>query len=424
MSTLVLTEDQEAACKAFASFMMNSKQDMFVLKGYAGTGKTTLVKYLLDRLPNLLKTQKLLKPDSKGYNVSLTATTHKAAEALESALGHPVRTIHSLLGLVVRFNPELRKNELKPAKGKNNFIIENELIFIDEASFIGHSLLSWIRKRTQKCKLVFIGDPAQLLDVGSQYSPVFSVPLPGAEMTTIVRQAEGSPIIKLASQFRDVLKTGQFFSFAPDGQVIQHVDKATFQQQIEQEFLRPDWGHNDSKILTWTNKSAIAYNNHLVAKNKGTHTFQVDDYAVCNAHIPHGNYKNGAIVRITKINKGMECGIDGHILELDHQHEVFLPDVWRSTETTTRVLEKYLDSISHLTSDFKNDQIAHYFYNLADLRALFACTINKSQGSTYERVFIDLDDLRRCNQGTQLARLLYVAVSRARTGVIFTGDLA
>jgi ATP-dependent exoDNAse (exonuclease V) alpha subunit len=61
--------------------------------------------------------------------------------------------------------------------------------------------------------------------------------------------------------------------------------------------------------------------------------------------------------------------------------------------------------------------------NWIDLRAAYAQTVNKSQGSTYDRVFIDLDDIRRCNSGDQIARMLYVAVSRAREQVFLTGDL-
>jgi ATP-dependent exoDNAse (exonuclease V) alpha subunit len=57
------------------------------------------------------------------------------------------------------------------------------------------------------------------------------------------------------------------------------------------------------------------------------------------------------------------------------------------------------------------------------LRAAYAQTINKSQGSTYDRVFIDLDDLARCSSGDQLARMLYVGFSRARHQVFLTGDL-
>jgi len=58
-----------------------------------------------------------------------------------------------------------------------------------------------------------------------------------------------------------------------------------------------------------------------------------------------------------------------------------------------------------------------------DLRPAYACTINKSQGSTYDQVFIDLDDVKKCNNANTIARMLYVAVSRARDKVIFTGDL-
>lgn len=59
-----------------------------------------------------------------------------------------------------------------------------------------------------------------------------------------------------------------------------------------------------------------------------------------------------------------------------------------------------------------------------DLRPSFACTVTKSQGSTFDWVFIDLDDIcKRIHHPNQLARALYVAFSRARQGVIMTGDM-
>jgi exodeoxyribonuclease V len=57
-----------------------------------------------------------------------------------------------------------------------------------------------------------------------------------------------------------------------------------------------------------------------------------------------------------------------------------------------------------------------------DLRAVFAQTVNKSQGSTYDKVFFDLDDLKKCHNGNTLARLLYVGTSRARHQCFFVGD--
>ena len=61
--------------------------------------------------------------------------------------------------------------------------------------------------------------------------------------------------------------------------------------------------------------------------------------------------------------------------------------------------------------------------NWIDLRAAYASTINKAQGSTYKTVFIDLDDIKRCNSGDQIARMMYVGVSRASQRVWLTGDL-
>jgi ATP-dependent exoDNAse (exonuclease V) alpha subunit len=75
---------------------------------------------------------------------------------------------------------------------------------------------------------------------------------------------------------------------------------------------------------------------------------------------------------------------------------------------------------------------ANYQYSLVeridsqwiDLRGAYASTVNKAQGSTFDRVFIDLDDIRRCNSGDQIARMLYVGVSRAKQQVFLTGDIA
>ena len=421
MSSLVLTNDQQTAYQEFVKFIVSKKEDIFVLKGYAGTGKTALVKHLRESLPNIFKTRKLLTGSDQQFDVAITATTHKAAQALSQEIEYPVVTIHSLLALTVVFDQKTRKNTLRPRTGTENILIENHIIFIDEASFIGHVLLSWIRTRTNKCKLVFIGDPAQLLDVGSTYSPVFSVPMPGAEMKQIVRQKEDSPIAHLAAKFRDVLETNEFFSFVPDGKVIQHLPRDEFNACLSKEFLRKDWDYEESKVLTWTNKGAIAYNNALTNELTGTPLFKKGDYAVVNKYIRSkgGIFVNEQIVHITECTPYTCEGIDGFKILLDNKATVFFPKEWRSEAQVLRYLTERYNNNSVQT----NSKIENFMHLYADLRAAFACTINKSQGSTYDRVFIDLDDVSKCKNGSQLARLLYVAVSRARSGVVFTGDL-
>lgn len=422
MSAIVLSNDQEAAYKAFCKFIVNDTQDMFVLRGYAGTGKTALLNHFIDRLPNLYKTKKLLNPDIAETELTLTATTHKAAQAMSEAVLKPVKTIQSFLELTVAYDSKSRKQSLVPRPGSANSVFENHLIFIDEASFIGNKLLSWIRKRTQKCKIVFIGDPAQLLDRECSYSPVFSVDLPGAQLTEIVRQKKGSPIIDLATKFRQVLDTKQFFNFVPDGQVIQHLPRPEFNRIVTDEFTRNDWQQYDSKVLTWTNQLAIAYNNAITAEVKGTAQFKKGDYAIVNKYIatPNTSFKNEQIVYISEVTPTESEGLKGYNVELDGKDSVFILEKWMNDNSIIKHIESRYPCKK--TKDVDN-KIYHFMRGLGDLRAAYACTINKSQGSTYDRVYIDLDDLKRCNQGDNIARLLYVAVSRAKYGVVFTGDL-
>jgi ATP-dependent exoDNAse (exonuclease V) alpha subunit len=83
---------------------------------------------------------------------------------------------------------------------------------------------------------------------------------------------------------------------------------------------------------------------------------------------------------------------------------------WKDAIKEARELEDF-EAVQEMTEEW------------IDLRAAYSCTINKSQGSTYDKVFIDLDDLKKCRDTNQLARMLYVGVSRARNNVYLTGDL-
>jgi ABC-type glutathione transport system ATPase component len=105
MPTITLTTDQQNALDTFISFLLDPIERVFVLSGYSGTGKSTLVKHILDYLPKYQKTLRLINPKATDYDVQLTATTNKAAEALQSITQYPVSTIHSVLGHLSRYSP-------------------------------------------------------------------------------------------------------------------------------------------------------------------------------------------------------------------------------------------------------------------------------------------------------------------------------
>lgn len=416
--TFTLTPDQQAALNKFGQFLMDPTETVFVLAGYSGTGKSTLVATLLERLPGIIGSIKLLNAEYREKDIQLTATTNKAADTFGRITGMDVKTIHSFLGLRIHTDYHSGAKQLVPRNREDK--VGNYLLFIDEASMIDPHLLGLIFAQTEHCKIVFIGDPAQLPPVKLNTTPVFSAGFNGAQLTQVMRQMvdgvpQVNPITELATAFRHTVNTGEWPQFKPDGQYVTWLPRDQFEAAIETEFTRPGWTYSDSKILAWTNNCVIAYNQHVRAMLKGDPALQVGDYAENNQFIQAGRsgIKTDQTVYISAIEEDtLEHDVPGNYVTVDHSIRVFHPHSREAKNKTVSRLRAAGDFSAALEAE-----------NWIDLRAVFAQTINKSQGSTYGKIFIDLDDIKRCNNGNQIARLMYVAVSRAQNQVYLTGDL-
>ena len=410
--TITLTAGQQNAYEHFASFVTDPTQKVLVIEGYSGTGKSTLVKTLIERLPGLMEVARLLQPSLMNRTVVLTATTNKACEALSNLSGMSVATIHSFLELRVETNYKTMQTKLIP---RTRNIKEDYLILIDEASYIDKELLGYIFNRTKDCKVVFIGDPSQLLTVGCWKAPVFCAGFPTVRLNEVMRH--GGPILDMATAFRGTVETGNWPRFNPDGDVIRYVNRNDFEDAILAEFTRPDWKHNDSKVLAWTNKCVIRYNHAISDHVTGTPEFQPGDYGVVNRFLNMQggvSLKTDETVVVTHVGPlTTEHGVLGNYLELNGRINVFMPK--------NPALKKAAIKEAHDQGQYQ--LVAYMDNNWIDLRAAYASTINKAQGSTYGTVFIDLDDIKRCNSGDQIARMMYVGVSRASKRVWLTGDL-
>lgn len=407
-----LSDDQEAARAMFVNFLINPEEQVMVLQGYAGTGKSTLVKTLMDNMAKYLKMAKLVNPSMFEYEVKLTATTNKAAEALAQITGMDVSTIHSFLGLRVVKDYRTGYTELVPRDRTPEF---GFILIIDEASMIDSKLLTTIFEKTTNCKIMFIGDPAQLPPVKYTTTPVFNAGFTTAKLEKVMRQAEGNPIIELATQFRETVTSGVWSSFKPDGHHIVHMNRPDFEDAIIAEFTRPAWRYKDSKVLAWTNSCVIGYNHAINNQISGDPHFAEGDYVVCNKHVMVGKtgIKTDQLVYITKIEDDVIYkDVLGNWVTLDYVNRCFFP----------KTLAAKADRVKQAKAMNDYSMLMEIEERWIDLRAAFAQTINKSQGSTYDKVFIDLDDVSRCNSGDQIARLMYVAVSRARNFVYLTGD--
>lgn len=413
-STITLTTDQFNAEQAVYSFITNPNESVMVLEGYSGVGKSTLVKHILNNLPTLLKSYKLICP-TIDFSISLTATTNKAAENLAQLSGCEVKTVHSFFSLRLHKDYRTGKTTVLPTKDSEKY---NQIIFIDEASCVDSKLLDLIFKLSHNCKIIFIGDPAQLIQFNSTSAPVFNAGFPTAKLTETMRNS--GHILDVATMFRHTVSTGIFPVFKPDGQSIIHMHRKDFLEQAEKEFCRNDWECNDSKILAWTNNRTIAYNKHIQNNLKGTSEFKIGDYVIVNNFINSkggGSYKTDEYALIKDIHhNGSSMGVSGNFYKLNNDSNYFFMP--HNPKDKKDLLNKLKNSSDRSTIP----DLMYIDSNWIDLRGAYSSTVNKAQGSTYERVFIDLEDISKCNSGNQIARMMYVAISRARKQVFLTGD--
>lgn len=423
MSSITLSPSQKAAEQAFMNFLQDNEKEL-VISGFSGSGKSWLVNHLYQMFINQAKINTAL---STPYfdEVYFTATTNKAASVLAKFMSQDAITIHSLLGLKVRNDYRTGKVKLESTDRTNP--IKNSLIFVDEASMIGYELLNIIRQNLgENSKVVFVGDRYQLTPVLESKSPVFETSKKHhIKLKEIQRQVANNPIIKLSSQFRDVIDKSTFTGWpeiTADNKHVHVIDRDQFKDLITDRFQDADRDPYAHKILAYTNKQVIAYNNYIRKFHHSSDVFEPGEYVMTNKPLLEANgssiaYPTDTVVRVTDINPTVNTMYDfnlpGYHVEINESLTVFMP---QDPEVTNNLLK----------SAYKNKEFDKYFYikdRFADLRSVHALTCHKAQGSTYDEVFVDLNDIGKNTKWYEIARLVYVAISRASHAAYIYGSL-
>ena len=429
--TITLTKDQEAANNAFLDFLV-SDENFFIIQGAAGTGKSFLVRHLLDTFYSRYKAYcLLLQKDVKQFDVKITATTNKAVSVLEDFLQDflatrpdiKICTIYSLLGIRVTNDRKTGKTSLTfnqnqvPQFRTDGSVLP--LVFIDEYSFFGQELqdiMESVLVKGAKAKIVYIGDKYQLSPVGQTASAVESLQCTRAELDEVVRNS--GHILHTGTQFRRSVETGLFMPIQYNGQDVLHCNGPEFQQRVEASFGDPEWDPSKSRILAWTNERVHEYNKHVRKYLHLPEMFQTGEAVITNEFIGGaGSYHKtvDSWVRITRVIKDpiTQYNIDGYMVELDHSHVGFLPNNPKKVQALLKSLAKEKNWTAFF--DIKE--------NWLDLRPIYASSIHKAQGSTYETVFLDLSDIGKNWNASDVARLLYVGITRASKQVVCYGYL-
>jgi hypothetical protein len=397
-----LSKCQELAKGAIQSWLVNPKQKAFILRGGPGVGKSYVVNNVIQNLDEITNMQKLLGVNEHLHDILFTATTNKAASVVGGA------TIYSTLGISIY-------NDFKTGETKLNLRnateVYSSLVIIDESSMLDKTILDTILKLTDgSCKVLFVLDGDQLPPVNSSNIPVLDLGLPEIEMTTQMRQDPNSHLYKTILDVKGWVRGGS----RPDilaGPDVEYIDDVGLTDFIN------NMTDND-KILAYTNDCCINLNQYVrQLKSIPLGFFQEGEHVISCTTIPN---KKGTFIYTDKeyiidnISACMsyhglfnyrECTLNGHRSLVPED-----PMVFRS------ILNQYKSK-----KDWKT-----YFYlkeNFVDVRDAYAITTHKSQGSTYDNVLINLANFNRCPDKAMLARLLYVALSRARYKVYLYGTL-
>lgn len=416
--TITLNKDQEQAASDFLGFLVTDEK-RFTLSGGAGVGKTTLVNHIIGSMGDYNAVIEVI--GKKGLkNILVTATTNKAAEVIGEATGTDAVTIHNALGLVIENDFSTGRTKIR--RGSKHHIVEDSLIVVDEISLIDTPLLNEIEASTMNCKFLFIGDKRQLAPIYEPISPLFTNPRQIAYLNQRMRM-RGSPALEaLNQQFEDTVDTGVFKPIVEVPGSIEYLDDYAMQQHMRTHFLGLAL---DSRILCYSNNRVLQYNNHLRFEKGLTGQFSTGEVLVAANAVrnPHIGGSINPEQKITVFNVDNPCINEVLYKNFNYEVETYRIDTERGSFWQPTDYAHLQRCIKHAAKE-KNWQ-AYFFMKecIADFRMPHACTVYKSQGSTYQSVYIDLADIGKCNNADQVARMLYVAISRAKEKVYLYGKL-
>lgn len=460
------TDDQRKAYFELISFInepYNPNDWKRALVGPGGVGKTYLVRTII-------------KNCNISYSmIGLATPTHKACRVLRTSLGLDVNckvnTLQSDLGLRLNFDVEKFDINNPPFNPKGKPKIEDyQLYIVDEASMINKGLSIYLERQLKenRIKLIYIGDDHQLAPVNEKFSPAFKG-IKVHKLTQIVRQEEDNPLIPLLNMLRNDIdnKSYEFLNYI--SKVKEGFDETNtkgfrvlngdeFNKEVITQFSDPQITINtDSvRILTYTNMCASSWNKFIreiiikdgeksVITNNDlitSYTTIVDefnsiiirnseDYIIHDiVNYTHPTYKiKGFMIKFQAIHGGE---ISKPLFVLDHTDKFSvqmymkisnsLINNAKSARKTMRASAwkeyfKFKEGCLLATNIIRSNGEALY---TRDLDYGFSQTVHKSQGSTYDNVMIDVNDIVYDKNGrpytdvVETNKRLYVALSRAK----------
>ncbi|AQG79369.1 ATP-dependent DNA helicase [Spirosoma montaniterrae] len=439
-------------------------RDCFLLRGYAGTGKTTLVGTLINVLPRF------------GYKSILLAPTGRAAKVMSNYAKKPAQTIHRK---IYRQVADPASGTLAFQRQKNYhentlFIVDEASMISDEADFGGKGLLTDLVEfvfENEGNKLLLVGDMAQLPPVGRDLSPAldrsflsasFDMTVFEQELTEVMRQDEESGILYNATNLRLLLdpiestpKAVGFDALLNDNAPAQSADAPNIQLNVRSfgdvykmpmnkledgiQYAYNKYGRENTVILCRSNKTAVQYNQFvrrmidqceeeldagdmlMIARN---------NYTTLDEDAPAGFLANGEFAEVLKIRNKEElhgfrfATVTLRLVDYEEQPDfeakiildtLHSPTPSLSSEQHRALYESVQKDYFYIKSKKERAEAVRRdpYLNALQVKFAYALTTHKSQGGQWSAVFIDQGYLPDGQVNQEFVRWLYTALTRA-----------
>lgn len=444
------TSQQAEALELITQFLFQPQTDsLFLLKGYAGTGKSSLIGALVKTMTELKQKTVLLAP------------TGRAAKIFGGYANHPAYTIHKKIYRQKRFSDQA--TDFVPSDNLH----KDTLFVVDEASMLSNDgidsyifgsgrvlddLIQYVYSG-ENCRLLLIGDEAQLPPVMQEVSPAlqidtlkgYGLDVYSTIMTQIVRQSGDSGILYNATEIRNALlneSTGLFPKISLDDfSDIKNITGEDIIDTINAAYDRD--GIDDCIVITRSNKRSNIYNGGIrnrilyreeelsagdmlmITKNNYFWTEKIDQIDFL---------ANGELVEVLRVRKTQELygfrfadvlvkhpdyGVELELkILLDTLHsETTGLSKEKNAELFYNVLEDYSDLRSN-SEKMKRMKIDP-FYNAVQIKYGYAITCHKAQGGEWKNVFLDIGYITEEHLGVNFYRWLYTAITRATKQLYF-----
>ena len=449
-----LNQTQELALDKIITFIhSNNKNEIFLLKGYAGTGKTYIISNIVK---NLWKIKK---------SVILLAPTGRSAKVISSYCNKEAFTVHKEIFFTKNNFSGNLEFKLKVNKHKNTLFVVDEASMIstsrnDGIGLFSQSLLDNIVKYVYsgfKCKLLIIGDTAQLSPVNSKISYAldrdylekeYNKETTAIELIDVVRQEKESGILSYATSIRNKIENDFYddisFKFDPFNDIVHVEDGEHLMNLIQDSYNK--YGLEETALIVRSNKRANLYNQAVRDKIlNNDNTINIGDllmviknnYFWLNNKRDIGFIANGDIIKIEEIHnikqlygfKFAEVKISMvDYPKIDHLETVLILDSLYINSsaldfnTMNKLYQEILKDYMNIKTKYKRHLAVknNSFFNALQVKFAYSFTCHKSQGGQWESIFLEYPYLPN-GMDEDFLRWLYTAVTRAKNKLHLIG---